>query len=473
MKSYILFILLLIFGLANLQSQTLYSDKIYSREQITIKEDVVYAEIEPFGFLYEYLQNSDIISQDSQMVSLIEGWLGKKLQADIYSPPKDVPLRPLILFFHGGGFVLGNRNETVPKTFCREFARRGFITASVGYRQSGISELSLKRAGYSATQDARAAVRFFRKNAAKFGIDPDYIYTAGESTGAVVALHAAFLDQSELFSNLGLEIDKHLGCLDCIGVENEDPKPRAVFSISGGVVDLKIMDNNDIPVVLFHGTADRVINPKEGLPREELSKSYLNLKEQVKGALGIGELPKIDSLYGSALIYDRLQELRVESLYDPIPGVGHHLISSDRGTMRNTAQHIFSKISGYISSKLKYDAFIQGKTSAPYNAKIDYKSKDEAYKYIWTVDGGEILEDKGKSVTIKWKKGYDKGILKLTAVNDLGVLSSTAEHEVKLTEPSSGEKFNHWLHKENGFLIIGILGVMVLLILFIRFRRRN
>jgi predicted esterase len=343
MKSYLFFFLLLILCLANLRSQTLYYDKIYSKDQIDLEEDVVYAEIEPYGFLYQSLQSSDIISRDTQMVSLIKGWLGKKLHADIYSPPKDVPLRPLILFFHGGGFVLGNRNETVAKTFCGEFARRGFITASVGYRQSGITELSLKRAGYSATQDARAAVRFFRKNASKFGIDPNYIYTAGESTGAVVALHAAFLDQSELFSNLGLEIDKHLGCLDCIGVENEDPRPRAVFSISGGVVDLKIMDNNDIPVALFHGTADRVINPKKGLPREELSKSYLNLKDQVKGALGIRELPKIDSLYGSELIYERLQELRVESLYDPIPGVGHHLISSDRGTMRNTAQHIFSK----------------------------------------------------------------------------------------------------------------------------------
>jgi hypothetical protein len=312
----------------------------------------------------------------------------------------------------------------------------------------------------------------FAKNASKFGIDPNYIYTAGESTGAVVALHAAFLDQSELFSNLGLEIDKHLGCLDCIGVENEDPRPRAVFSISGGVVDLKIMDNNDIPVALFHGTADRVINPKKGLPREELSKSYLNLKDQVKGALGIRELPKIDSLYGSELIYERLQELRVESLYDPIPGVGHHLISSDRGTMRNTAQHIFSKISGYISSKLKYDAFIQGRTSAPYNTEVDYRSRDEAYKYIWTADGGHILEDKGRTVTVKWKKGYDKGILKLITVNDLGVLSSTAVHEVNLTEPSSREIFNHWFSEGYGSLFLVFLFVMVMMILLIRLRRK-
>jgi hypothetical protein len=121
---------------------------------------------------------------------------------------------------------------------------------------------------------------------------------------------------------------------------------------------------------------------------------------------------------------------------------------------------------------LKYDAFIQGRTSAPYNTEVDYRSRDEAYKYIWTADGGHILEDKGRTVTVKWKKGYDKGILKLITVNDLGVLSSTAVHEVNLTEPSSREIFNHWFSEGYGSLFLVFLFVMVMMILLIRLRRK-
>ena len=66
-----------------------------------------------------------------------------KLYLDFYFPNND-SLRniPIILFAHGGGFVLGNKNAPVSSTICYRLAQLGYATISINYRLGYNTKLS-------------------------------------------------------------------------------------------------------------------------------------------------------------------------------------------------------------------------------------------------------------------------------------------------------------------------------------------
>jgi carboxylesterase type B len=123
------------------------------------------------------------------------------LAMDLYLPVEaNAAPRPVMLFFHGGSFVGGTRNDAVMTRLCQEFARRGYVTATASYRLGvsiGIStplDAEFAKAAIRATQDARAAVRFLRRSVADgvpgqsglnpFVIDTNQIFIGGYSAGA-------------------------------------------------------------------------------------------------------------------------------------------------------------------------------------------------------------------------------------------------------------------------------------------------
>jgi len=59
----------------------------------------------------------------------------QSLAMDLYLPVETNPApRPVMMFFHGGSFVGGTRNDAVMTQLCQEFARRGYVTATASYR---------------------------------------------------------------------------------------------------------------------------------------------------------------------------------------------------------------------------------------------------------------------------------------------------------------------------------------------------
>ncbi len=108
------------------------------------------------------------------------------LTLDFYAPSRQPRRLPCIVVITGGGFSARTPANFAP--FAAHLASQGFATACIGYRG---------RPGhaYRATiRDAKAAVRFVRKNADKLGVDPDRLGAMGQSAGGHLAAMLAVSD---------------------------------------------------------------------------------------------------------------------------------------------------------------------------------------------------------------------------------------------------------------------------------------
>ncbi|MEO6652256.1 MAG: alpha/beta hydrolase fold domain-containing protein [Ilumatobacteraceae bacterium] len=101
----------------------------------------------------------------------------------LYRPSSQGP-HPVVVYFHGGGWVLGNLESDDP--FCRDLCdRSGAIVVSVDYRHAPEHPYP------AAADDASAAVGWIAAHAIELGGIPGQIVVAGWSAGANIAAVAA------------------------------------------------------------------------------------------------------------------------------------------------------------------------------------------------------------------------------------------------------------------------------------------
>lgn len=97
---------------------------------------------------------------------------------------------PALVFFFGGGWVGGTRSQFEHQA--AYFAQRGMVCFLVDYRVRNIHQTS----PFESLKDAKSAIRFIRKNAEDYHIDPHKIIASGGSAGghlaAATALSAGF-----------------------------------------------------------------------------------------------------------------------------------------------------------------------------------------------------------------------------------------------------------------------------------------
>jgi cation diffusion facilitator CzcD-associated flavoprotein CzcO/acetyl esterase/lipase len=97
----------------------------------------------------------------------------------LYRPATPGP-HPVVVYFHGGGWVLGDEQSDDP--FCRDMCRRtGMIFVSVGYRHAPEHRFP------TAAEDGYAATRWIAAHTAKLGGRPGPVMVAGWSAGGNIA----------------------------------------------------------------------------------------------------------------------------------------------------------------------------------------------------------------------------------------------------------------------------------------------
>jgi acetyl esterase/lipase len=110
---------------------------------------------------------------------------GGPLGIRIYWPPADpAAAAPVVLFFHGGGFVVGDL-DTHDGTARQHAAGADAIVVSVDYR------LAPEHPYPAAVEDAWAATTWVTEHGAEIGADTTRIAVAGDSAGGTIAAATA------------------------------------------------------------------------------------------------------------------------------------------------------------------------------------------------------------------------------------------------------------------------------------------
>lgn len=185
--------------------------------------------------------------------------------------------KPLMVMIHGGGFIDGNINGMEP--FCRDWARRGYVTASIEYRLGMVGSPLLDppwvydkqepvRAVWRAVQDLRYAITYLLGMSSVFEIDAANYFVLGASAGGITALHHAFLDPSDSIPMAILNV----GPANRLSGQVERPSildssdtvafaaPRAVVSYFGGTMLPSHLGGAEMPATfLYHQREDPVV----------------------------------------------------------------------------------------------------------------------------------------------------------------------------------------------------------------------
>ena len=109
---------------------------------------------------------------------------GGPITIRLYRTDRDADQAPLLVYLHGGGWVLSDLDaaDPVPRAMAR---KTGAIVASVRYRQAPEHKFP------AAFEDAFAAWRWLTQNARDYGADPRRAAIMGEGVGATMALDVA------------------------------------------------------------------------------------------------------------------------------------------------------------------------------------------------------------------------------------------------------------------------------------------
>jgi len=114
---------------------------------------------------------------------------GAELEAHVFAPSGARTRRPAIVLFHGGGWSVGEPAWAHARA--RHFAEQGLVAVAAQYRLSDQQTIT----PLDAMADARAVIRWMRREAESLGIDPARVAAYGWSAGAHLAASAAVFDQ--------------------------------------------------------------------------------------------------------------------------------------------------------------------------------------------------------------------------------------------------------------------------------------
>lgn len=219
---------------------------------------------------------------------------------------------PAIIWIHGGGWFMGDRNADLTEEW--GLNGHGFVTGSIEYRLS-------QEAKYPAQiEDCKAAIRFLRANADKYGIDADRIGVWGGSAGGhLAALLGTTADIKRLdgdgdnleYSSRVQAVCVKYGPTDFSDAAMQTLIPEVVEMVSallGGPVSenrglarmaspVEFVSKDDPPTLILQGDSDPLVPLSQGealykaLKRVGADVTFVEVK---KGGHGFGPIPKTE-----------------------------------------------------------------------------------------------------------------------------------------------------------------------------------
>lgn len=198
---------------------------------------------------------------------------GHALTLDLYLPKEKNP--PLVVWIHGGGWRSGNKD----RCYVTWLTEHGYAVASISYR------LTDKAIFPAQIHDCKAAVRWLRANADRYGYDAERLAVAGASAGGhLAALLGVTGDVKELEGAVGGNLEQSsrvLAIVDFYGptdfvLRSKTHPARAnredsgTYALLGGGADRQVqrakqaspvnyISADDPPLFIIHGDQDKKV----------------------------------------------------------------------------------------------------------------------------------------------------------------------------------------------------------------------
>jgi len=140
--------------------------------------------------LMTFPQENVKISSDTKILKDVHYNKYSQTTFDLYLPALKMGKMPLVVFFHGGSFIHGDKSEIEDQIpLISSLLEKGIAFASVNYRYRVDNDsLGVMRC----IEDATDFIRFIRFHAETYCIDSEHIGCYGESAGAGISLFIAF-----------------------------------------------------------------------------------------------------------------------------------------------------------------------------------------------------------------------------------------------------------------------------------------
>ena len=303
--------------------------------------------------------------------------------------------RPLLVAFHGGEFLNGDKRDTTLVEWCRYFASLGYVAASIDYRQGYFRNVrETDDAMYKALKDANAAVRFLLKRDSLF-IHSERIFAAGADAGGITAMNLAYMREENMPEIIQEEGDStivtHQSLLRGFDV-------RAVANLWGAIPDTAILHNAKIPVISFQSKEDPVIPYGAGYPFEDPEKEIedgFDLLRSIFESIVSIFLPEVErhpfrEMYGAGVIHRILKKYGVVNELHAYDGVRHNLFFGEDGLIDYPVyDEIKEQAASFFASKMVVaPASLRQDPEDPQLFVID---NTEVETCLWDVQGGVLL----------------------------------------------------------------------------------
>lgn len=199
----------------------------------------------------------------------------KKHLLDIYLPANTQKKIPLVVFIHGGGWLVNDKYADIGYmgNTVSALINNGMAVASIDYRFASQAQFP------ALIQDCNQALSFLCKNADKYQLDANRIAIMGFSAGGHLASLQGLANNNgipEFFMNGKAQKFKIKAVVDYYGPSeltslgsSEDPKaPEAILLGASPVArpdlakiasPVTYVDKNDPPFLIFHGEKDDMV----------------------------------------------------------------------------------------------------------------------------------------------------------------------------------------------------------------------
>ena len=211
------------------------------------------------------------------------------MQLDLLQPQKKTRM-PAIVYVTGGGFINANKDNGVQLR--NYLAEKGYVVASITYRVAPTAKFP------QPLEDVKASIRYLRAHADQWNIDKDRIGIIGGSAGGYLSAFAGTTSGTKTFdkgenlqesSKVSCAVDLYgLSDLSQVGMDYS-PEVQQLHKSAGATEALWVngspvfggkdggvladpkateaanpiayIGKNSAPMLLMHGTADKVVSP--------------------------------------------------------------------------------------------------------------------------------------------------------------------------------------------------------------------